>query len=460
MPGKNLRPVRRWACVVMSAILLTTPILGIADWDPPGPPPIEVILRVVAMSPREDPDDGVDGNAEFILAVSAVSGHGPYSGAFEKDDLNWDDRRVWSINSASVLHQECTPMSPVTVSASLAEIDNGAKEVAITALLSAAQFAAACAWGGPWAIAGAFYGGVLRIAIVALNGNDYYGSGEITLDETGSRLIECSGSDGTADVEIRIETRNVTDVGQCDTPQSTPPPGETPEQEETPEETIGKAYDPLHDIYWIPTWLAWEDGNPANLTLCRLGEIGDSLLSMIVGWAQTMAGALIEDAGSVDGIGNALHSYAHGKRMAETALASTDPEARDNHTEQALNHFEQAARYAADLCTHPPTHVGGGGPSTSPLPFEVVVTPSYYSTRAHRYTELFVSVFGTNGATQLDIAGLPEGVTADIERLSEVADVYRIGLTLGDVPTGAYALEISATADGDIETTQMTLVVD
>ncbi len=463
MPMARTRVVGRWLVpLLMAWAVLLWPVIGAGDWDPPGPPPIEVRIEILAVELLQDQDDGVDGNAELLLVVKAKSNAGSISAEAYTTDLNWDETNRWIIARMLTLGKECSPPSRVIISASLAEVDNGAKEQVVNILKTAAQAALFKMWKGWPGAATSIAGGVMTAGLLYLNGNDDLGKGAVALEGEKDGIILLDGPDGSARVEVGIHVDVLKDEGQCKTP---PPPLTEVLTEKVRDfkKIIAKVFEPLKESYWTIFYeVNYEKGNPAGLSGTQMRELRKSLLSYYLRWPEAIAASLVADAYTRGAdVSGAVREYLRGVQYANTAMHTNDQERRDVSTERALEAFERAALAAADA-DYSYAGLGAGTMSKSGdrLPFHIVTVPDYFSTDVGRSPEFPVFVFGTDDPVTLSVTGIPTGMSVTTRRLDPELPLFGMKLDLSGVKPGKYVLRLKALAGGEETTKDLTLIVN
>ncbi len=463
----RVRVVGRWIpllLMVWAVLLWSVVVVGAGDpyWDPPGPPPIDVYVDVSAVELLQDQDDGIDGNAELVLVIEAKSEIGSGRITVEKDDMNWDEKQVWSVTKSILIGTECSPPSRIVISASLAESDNGTTDQVINILKTAAQAALLRAWKGWPAAAGSIAGGVLTAGLLYLNGDDDLGSGAIAIEGEKEGIIPLDGPDGSAQVRIKVRTIALPDKGQCDTP-----PKQVPEErvktEYDKKKIIAKVFEPLEESYWTIFYeVDYEKGNPAGLSRSQVLAVQRSLLSYYLRWPESIAASLIADAYKRGAdVSNAVRDYLQGMQYAKVAMQTRDQEKRDVSTERALKAFRSAALKAASA-SYSNAGVGVGVLNTSAerLPFHIVIVPDYFSTDVGRSPEFPVFVFGADDPVTLSVSDTPVGMNVTTERLDPELPLFRMKVDLSDATPGQYVLRLNALSGGKETTMDFTLVVN
>jgi len=456
--------VGRWISplLLVGAVLLW-PVVGVGDWDPPGPPPIGISVEVLSVELLQDQDDGLDGNAELILVVSARSRAGSAIIAASKDDLNWDETHVWTVAESAVLGQECTPASDIVFVGTLAELDNGVKEQVLNILRVAVRTAFMTWWSGWAGAAGSLAAGLVSSTVLYLNGNDDLGTGSTVLTGGSWGTISLNGADGSAQIRVTSRVDQLPDRGQCGAPQKQVPEGKEEQTKYDKNRIIAKVFEPLKESYWTIFYeVEYEKGNPAGLSRSQILALQKSLLSYYLRWPESIAALLIADAyrRGAD-VSGAVREYLRGVQYADTAVRTNDQERRDVNTERALEAFERAALKAAGA-GYSSAGVGVGMLSTSAdrLPFHIVTVPDYFSTDVGRNPEFPVFVFGADDPVTLSVSGIPDGVQVTTKRLAPELPLFGMKLDLSGARPGKYVLRLKALSGGKDTTADFTLVVN
>lgn len=276
-------------------------------------------------------------------------------------------------------------------------------------------------------------GGLVGSLANALNGNDDLGQGSGLVPGNGQVVVESIGADGRADIaDILVlgQTKEIADTGQCDLPA---PPQPAPEPLPPLPERAYRIFKPLQDAVDLVPKIDAEPGNPAGLTEPQLEDIRRTLLRFIIGLAEMIAGAEIEEAGRFEGVADAIAMFEFAQKLAwgvmpDPALAT-----------KAIELYEQAflAAAAAVAAALP-------GPEIR-LPFQLSITPDFLSTKPNAKPKFLMAVFGIPNRVVI-ITPLGEHQVVQIGE----APVYWIELDLEDVPPGEHELEVTAT-DGEQE---------
>ena len=480
----------------------------VADWDPPGPPPLEVSVYIGFVHFEECPDDGLNGNSELLLNLVFSSQAGKVS--FNKsDDLDLEATNSnWEIERTIQLGYECTPASPVVITYSLLELDYGGKEV-LKGILAALARAAALAPLNPQAAAAHALSGIITSSLLPLiNGHDDYGSGTVStsamapMPSRGGLYddyeIDLQGADGEAHLYIRIIHESIKDAGQCDAP---PPQGEPTGQPEAipsggppSEEEIARVYQPLQENYWEIWWEMKREGG-SGIGRPQFYRIQKTYTHLFLAVAGAVALDMISAArrAGVD-VRAAWQRFEQGIRYSQQAITTRDPEARDRNMERALKSFQRAASAAVRAarqaqgqgvgrslaCAPLPGRLGAGLPPVSgqgfvaprgglsglaaqtvggfELPLFLLLLPDYLAVKTGSAPGIGAFVVGAE-APQVTVAGAPAELGVEVEPLGSPGK-FVLRLDTQGLASGSYTLTVTATAQGESTSRELTLVVE
>ncbi len=106
---------------ILIASTLTEPVK--AHLDPPSNPKIKVEVWVTSITLLSDQDDG-GGDAEIVAILhTAQKNHDNNSIMIRIDDFDWDDGPTRIIDKKIYEHEECSPLSDITLYAEVMEED-------------------------------------------------------------------------------------------------------------------------------------------------------------------------------------------------------------------------------------------------------------------------------------------------------------------------------------------------
>jgi len=478
--------------------LLVFGCVGLADWDPPGPPPLQVLIAAEGVRFPEIPDDGLNGKSELVLVIVARSTAGrAVLQATATLDLE-STRGVWDLNLADQLGFECSPPSRILLLYSLTELDNGGQEVLGGVLLSLSR-AAMYLWNPALAAGNLAAGVVASYLLPHINGHDNLGSGGMRVDgDVGDFLVEMKGPDGSAQVHLRTIVNEVADTGQCGAPDGEGALEEVPTGEPPTQEKVGRVYEPLYDVYWKIAELQGEGGT-RRLSRAQLDRIQRTYMSLLLRSAASVAldylmQALWEGRDAA-AIREAWDQFLRGEQYAQAALWARGQEARDVNMDRALTAYERAAKAAARALSgssslqpkslasvgraHPsgafrpaggwqglPTRPGNTSPvsQTTGSGFEpslyLHLLPDYLAVKADSTPAVVAWAVGGEGEVELSVAGAPAGMEWSVEPLGEVPGLFAINLDAQGVPSGHYELTLTATRGGESVSRKLTLWVE
>jgi len=430
--------------------------VGLADWDPPGPP-----------------------QATATLDLEATRG-------------------VWDLNLADQLGFECSPPSRILLLYSLTELDNGGQEVLGGVLLSLSR-AAMYLW-NPALAAGNLAAGVIASYLLPyINGHDNLGTGGMRVDgDVGDFLVEMKGPDGSAQVHLRTIVNEVADTGQCGASGGEGTPEEVPTGEPPTQEEVGRVYEPLYDVYWKIAELQ-EEGGTRRLSWAQLDRIQRTYMSLLLRSAASVAldylmQALWEGRDAA-AIREAWDQFLRGEQYAQAALWARGQEARDVNMDRAITAYERAAKAAAramagssslrpeTLASSGRAHSEGafrpaGGwqglptrpGNTSPVSqttgsgFEpslyLHLLPDYLAVKADSTPAVVAWAVGGEGKVELSVSDAPAGMGVSVEPLGEVPGLFAVNLDTQGVPAGRYELTVTATRGGDSVSREFILWVE
>lgn len=229
-----------WYCVafVLFAFsgLFVQPSTVYAHYDPKGLPPVRVDVELVYLKILDDWDDGVDQDAEMGLGVAVSHGE---NGAHDtkKHDEQWDDwdtdddsvsNRERRINKVIYSHIQCNPISPVTIAFTVLESDQINTESSWLALGS--FLLGLFTTGNP--LVGLTSAGIgLAVAKIAEeNGDDFVGTGIITIPSSDWKFVDIKNNNGRKTGEVYVHvSRTILNEGHeayayCKTTAESDPP--------------------------------------------------------------------------------------------------------------------------------------------------------------------------------------------------------------------------------------------
>lgn len=413
------------------------PGISAAHFDAPGPPPINVDVDALNVVLIDDQDDGVDGNAELLLAIMA--GHTGHTGALESfsiDNMNFDAGATWTINGDVYDHDECSPRNAVSVATTLIELDNGSKAVVLTTLFSIGRVLVASALGGPVAVGIASVTGVAQFLMVALNGHDDLGATAALLPPNGTNSRASVGPRGSAIVNLRDTTAAIADTGQCGAPPPPPPP-------QTPNQRAGSIYQKLRDaLAQVPLTEA-EPGNPNAPSPAQMTDVRASLASWVIDNGELIAGSAIEEARGLNGVAGAITAFQAGQTLAGSGDYNG-----------ALLEWESA--YAQGL-----TAWENNSPSVdTPLPFQAISSPRFFAVEPGSTHAFVTGIYGSQGPVTVQVQNAPSGAIVNINPADDPATpVYVTTMDLSATPPGRYMFQIDADDGSSMTSDTLEVVV-
>lgn len=470
--------------------LLLIGLSAVGDWDPPGPPPLQVLVAVEEVRFSEVPDDGLNGEAELLLAMVAVSQAGRTQLVKSATLDLGSTHGVWTVNLADQLGFECSPASPVTIAYSITELDNGAQEMA-TALLLALGRAATSIW-HPGLAAGRLAAGVVASMVLpVINGHDDLGSGEGMLDPgAGDQLITARGADGETRIHIRTVVNEVEDAGQCGPGEPEGVPTRGPERTPTVEE-VRRAYEPLHENYWKIWWEMRPEGRFPGGQFYRVQTTYMRLYLAVAGAVALEYISAAHRAGA--DVREAWAQFEQGIQFSQRAAATRNEEQRDRNMDRALRAFERAAaaaasayrkltggaggRYLADL----PRSGGQWAPVGTQLalprrggvawagqqtvdefqlPLYLLLVPDYLAVKAGTTPGVPALVSRAEEEVEVTVSDTPAGMEAWAEPVEGAPGLFVIRLPTSGLAPGSYELTVTAAVDGENVSQKLTLWVE
>ena len=494
----------RWlGAVVAVVVLLSISTLGLADWDPPGPPPLEISIAVEEVHFTESPDDGWNGKAELTLFVFAKSTAGRgYVVREEEVDVDAAGG-IWRVNATTKLGFECSPPSVIELEYALFEDDS-------------------------------LWGGSVRQAILSAFSDVLHGYAaehfvEREMSNSDSRTLELlildwdkldpskeagklhvwrgEGLLSGREITLKVIVNEIADSGQCgasgkedkEKPTEVPTgePGEG-KPEPTTQGEVSRAYKPLHDVYWKIGEIKAEGGT-SRLSRAQLERIQRAYMSQLLGSAAVVALDYIMravwEAGDATAIEEAWHQFMRGEKYAQAALRTRDQEDRDVYMDRAITAYERAAEAAAralagssslrpgvlatigrprsedafrpasgwqGLPTAPSGMLWASQTTTSrfELPLYLLLFPDYLVVRKDSTTGIIAWVVGGEGEVKLSVTGAPEGMKWEVRSLEGVPGLFAVDLDTQGVPAGGYELTVTATRGGKSVSREFTLWVE
>ena len=498
----------RWlGAVVAVVVLLSISTLGLADWDPPGPPPLEISIAVEEVHFTESPDDGWNGKAELTLFVFAKSTAGKGC-VVKEEEVDVDAAGgVWRVKAATVLGFECFPPSVIKLEYVLIEDDSlgvGSLRQAILAAFSNAPSLGLRGYLLEYYVRGEMISSPSHQTLIwdeelldpnmldpnMKVGNHVWREGLLT----GNRIV----------LSVNVE---ILDGGQCgasgeedkEEPTEVPTgePGEG-KPEPTTQGEVSRTYEPLHDVYWKIGEIKAEGGT-SRLSRAQLERIQRAYMSQLLGSAAVVALDYIMravwEAGDATAIEEAWHQFMRGEKYAQAALGTRDQEDRDVYMDRAITAYERAAKAAARalagssslrpgvLATIGRPHFEGAfrpasgwqGLPTAPsgmlwasqtttsrfeIPLYLHLFPDYLVVRKDSATGIIARVVGGEGEVKLSVAGAPEGMKWEVRSLEGVPGLFAVDLDTRGVPAGGYELTVTATRGGKSVSRELTLWVE
>ncbi len=461
---------------------------------------MQVLIAVEAVRFPMIPDDGINGKSELLFSLVALSKAGQAQlEATATLDLEASNG-LWDLNIANQLGFECTPASPITLTYSLVELDNGSKEVAGAILFTLARAAALYFWNPTFALTHLATGVVSSMLLPVINGNDDLGSGQTVLDPSkGDQLLEIKGPDGEAQVHLRTIVNEVADTGQCSAPKKETPgrePTGEPETSEPPSrKEISRIYQPLHDTYWKISEIQGERGT-RRLSRSELDRVRRTYMSLMLRSAGTVALQYImvatwegKDPGKVR---EAWDHFLRGERYAQAAMRARGQEARDVNMDRALTAYERACEAAvralvisardetrslavlagaprtpfqwAGVGSAPPVNSFGWAAAQNNASFEIPLylffLPDYLAVKEGSDLGIVAFAPGADDGVEVSISGAPAGMEAQVEPLGEASCSFLVRIAIGNVSPGSYRLTITVVEGGDSISRELTLVVE
>ncbi len=480
--------------MVSAASFLGAPVA--ADWDPPGPPPLQVLLAVEGVRFVKIPDDGLNGKSELLLSMAAISRAGRAQFT-EGATLDLEATHgFWDLNIAAQLGFECSPASPIALTYSLVELDNGGKEVAQAVLFTLARAAALYFWNPTFALAHLATGVVSSMLLPVINGNDDLGSGQTVVEaDKGDWLLEMRGPDGGAQVHLRTVINEVPDAGQCGPKggERTREPTGEPERRVIPSrKEVAEVYEPLHDTYWRIAEMRQE----GRLTRTQMDRIRRTYMSLLLRAAGAVALQDILRASWEGGdpvlVREAWDHFLRAEGYARNAMRARGRETQDVNMDRALTAYERASRSAARaLATSardgprgflPP--VGGTGSpfrwassylyrpghsigwaavqasSGFELPLYLFLLPDYVAVEEGSALGIVALVTGAGECPGISASGAPAGMEVRVKPLGEVPGLFLVRIGTEGVPPGTYRITLTASAGGESVDRELTVVME
>ena len=462
-------PGRFIAIYLVGVLSGIAPLSALAHSDAPGPPPIQVRSTALDLQVnhtksnfwwKEGVYDGFFSHRAELLLYTTIghNGHEVTDLVLEKS-LKYDSHPfhpgidgLWeiSIDSESATpgppheevlsdHNECTPRNNVVVVATVVELDNGSRDVLLSALGGVAQLAVAglVLGTGPVGLGLAAVAFVVRTVLVGMNGQDDLGTNMGLLPANGILELETVGSgwDEPTGTTVRYEgvTTELADGGECDSPEFV--------TLITPTDAGAAIYQPLRDALAQVPLMEAESDIPDPLTAAEMDDVKTSLTAYFVDTGELAAAGAVQDAAIYMGADNAITIF----EMAQSMAAF-------GQTESALHLYESAyvAGHAARL--------GGVTAPTALLPFQVVLTPSFMSASADRDFAVVAMAAGGAAVGSLAVANVPTGMNVSVTQFDASVPVFKIHIETEGVTPGTYALAVTAN-DGITDSPEKTLTV-
>jgi hypothetical protein len=433
-------------------LLASTP--ASADFDPPGPPPLDVQVDLVEVEFSEDPggfSDGVDGDAELLLKYEVDHlGHRRPVGSYRNDAFDFDANPIWSIGDVLYSHDECTPRNDVRLEVSIQELGAQDGDLRIDVVDSLAGTIDSVTGSLPKTQS---LVDAMRMAwetgLKLVSGSEELGSDERFVPANTSVDLVLP----TATVRVTGTTSVLLDNGECDAPPPPDPPA-------APEAAAAQTFDPLDTAATRVESVSAEPGKPLPMSGFQEDDLRRFYLSMIGGLAGAVSGAAVEDARAFSGVAPAVADYESGQAALASGLLGN-----------ALTLFRSAYEQALTA-----VQAGVPGPDTSPT-YRLVVTPSFFPTRVGRAARFAAVAVGTTGAVSFRLENAPLEMNAVVTPVPagglggasaanastaaiSITGVVVVDLSLAGVAPGVYDLTLVATDDTGDAPAPITVVVN
>lgn len=471
---------------------------GFSHPDAPGPPPIKVnvALDLVEFKFHGGPkltnithvlaDGGPFGDAEVGLAFGLVHvGHGNVFVSREELSLHEPYGQISSVYwypdgkknpKPFYVHDECTPVSPMTVAGTVVEIDSSADwnitQNAIQLGTSAIGAAAGTYVGGKLgAIAGSWAGPIGTAVGAAIgfgfgyalntNGNDDWGKFSTQLTPRANpghekfSDVEAKGEDGDSRITFSLETEASTLEGCSGTQPSpspspsvsvspsTPTPSPTPSPSPSPTSPpqVGSVFPPLHEAFAAAGQIKPEKGNPADLTHAQVLGTRRMYREYALGLADWAAVIAIHGALDYAGAEEALALLGEARSLRIEGLDELALERYEDSFDRAV-----AAQMAAERTEF-----------QNELPFGISLAPSFLSIKREVPISVLVVVPTDSSALELAVTNKPSKMDVSLRKFEEVP-FYELRLDPRGVAPGRYFVDLIAT-DGLHEPATATLAI-
>lgn len=372
------------------------------------------------------PADGIDANAEFLVAADIVhTKHPPIARSMILNDAMGS--AFWEPNQQLYEHNECSPREEMWIEGHVIEIDADGWSAFGANVGSGAGGAAAGYIGGN--IPGAIVGFAIS-QIASMDGNDDFGAFfKSPLPENDEFTLRTRSAEGRTELVFDTFTDElIFDIG-CATPSPSPSP------------SVGQktalVFDPLEDALANLPEIQIEPGNPGGLTTQRFELIRDAGGAVVLGIAETATGLLIDRTRDLEGHNDAVQSFITGRELASVG-----------DIEGAMTFYRMA--YERSLSAEE-----GGQPAEQPsqLPFTLLVAPTMYAIEVGSEVRLGTVALGASSVPEIFVEGAPEGISTEVTPVKDSDSFVTIEVTVArSIEPGRYPLQVAA-ADGSNQTT-------